>query len=302
MCSLRRQCNIFTLKNCCRNSPLRDRPTCLCGTFMQKITLRKSNALWRCLYRFTLIELLVVITILVFLLALLLPALNTARGVAKRAACMSNQKQVCVTEMMYANDFNGIMCEGVGSKSTQERGRFWMNMLTGVNIGTSPVLWRNPQSYIEGAQSKDIIMCPYQYPNRFCPAVYGGTGGNSEGQAYGWYRKAAPDQSADVQLGGGYVAFMLRVFSVPLPAKRPWLADTVFPLQPDHQYPQSCYWDPGNWVCGLGYWARGLHLRHLGKTNMSFFDGHVSSVGADWLIPFGIKVWAQEDYTTITLP
>ena len=83
---------------------------------------------------FTLIELLVVIAIIAVLMAILMPALNRAREQGRRAACLSNVKQLVLAWNMYADENDDRIVNGATGYSFQDtawgdhgKERAWIN-------------------------------------------------------------------------------------------------------------------------------------------------------------------------------
>ena len=62
---------------------------------------------------FTLVELLVVIAIIALLMAILMPALNRARELGRRAVCLGNPKQLALAWVMYADENDGDLVNGM---------------------------------------------------------------------------------------------------------------------------------------------------------------------------------------------
>jgi len=58
---------------------------------------------------FTLIELLVVIAIIALLMAIIMPALSTAKKIATGAVCVANQRNLLTGWIMYADDSDGFL-------------------------------------------------------------------------------------------------------------------------------------------------------------------------------------------------
>ena len=74
-----------------------------------RVILEKFNRGSLSKQKFTLMELLVVVAIISILASMLLPALGGAREKARRASCLSDNRQLAMMTFLYTDDNNGVL-------------------------------------------------------------------------------------------------------------------------------------------------------------------------------------------------
>lgn len=195
---------------------------------------------------FTLIELLVVIAIISVLMAILMPTLSRVKEQGKRAACLSNVKQMSLAWIMYADDNDDKIVNGNTSAGSHNKD------------GTCWVYW--PGRSASEAKRIDGIMRGLLYT--YCPSLKlykCPTGIRGEVVTY-----------AIVDAMNGYDAIpgaeghiVKRWSQIRKPGQRAVFLDEgrLSPASWTVWYDQERWWDQ-------------ITARHGDGTNLSFVDGH----------------------------
>jgi len=255
--------------------------------FMKKTGWRRTRA-------FTLIELLVVIGIIGILAGLLLPVLARAKRKAAQVTCINNLKQLGLGMQMYVDD-NGNTFPGIASRAYKFHAEDW-------------IYWRDTNAEPRSVWEKSPILTAvpgFQKPSMRCPLDTSDTDrqimtpddGNGiypfsySFNGYGLNNNQNPPVNLgmssviDVDSNGTTNKYLFKEGAVRNPGNKIMLAEEPGRLKECDN--QSAVIYDGRWIPSGFNGSAGdpLTIRHGGRADVTFADGHVTAVTPD----FGVQ-------------
>ncbi len=195
---------------------------------------------------FTLIELLTVIAIIGILAAIIIPTVGRVRQTARTAACLSNLRQFGVASAMYQHENHGRLNYQPGT-TTPEKWGFWQERFAPYisfdTVRNAQTVWICPAATTRKLDRTDSDRKDYAMSSRVCLG-------------------SAPDFSG------------LALSEFDTPSRKAYIVDV------DVSEKNTTLIEPSKFFAFTPGGDGKLALRHGGKVNILFLDGHVQTFGS----------------------
>ena len=221
--------------------------------------LKISRGNWQC---FTLIELLLVITTIAVLASLLLPALSTAREMAKRTVCMGQLRQLAIMNGQYSGTWGSYPPELVWSGPSDPWS--WYS-LWGIEMGWVPSAPGSPTYCLYRPPPRPRIGSPSVF---ICPSGFITTNRSDYYYSETYFYQAQSYYAANVNE-------WIKMSSMKRPSSKIYLYETIGltykVISGTGSIPECTDNPPENLKKDF------IYGRHKRTVNTLFFDGHVGN-------------------------
>lgn len=207
---------------------------------------------------FTVSELLVVIGILVVLAVLAIPLAGRSSAIAKSVHCASNLRQIGVYFQHYAIENNGLLNFHRYDATAVATTVRWSDYLVKAGYLNKRIKGR-----------EDIMSCPVRFPKD----------STTTGYVYGGVGLVEPGDMHSVRIENAVSSRGIRMRTIEEPSKYWLLADTWSVNSQAQMY-----------IVHMNSTTTTLvHLRHSGRANILFADGHVKGMTLEETIQLPIN-------------